>query len=123
VKNSAIFLASLAQMAMATSLASANPTQHDSRRHGDRPAPAAILLDRAAFASHCNGLACPSTEPTQPSTEPPAAGWTMRMFVRRDCLEPAEGSAHFDDLAAHRSPSHMRGELLLGEDCGDDAED
>ncbi len=39
------------------------------------------------------------------------------MFVRQDCLEPAEGSAHFDDLTVQRSPPQKQDELLLGEDC------
>jgi len=131
-------------MAMATSLALANPRQYDnvmslpsvlrvsiayklpvSRPRGNRLAPTASSLDRAAFAADCHGIACRSTNRTRPSTR--AADSTTRMFVRRDCLEPAEGSAHFDDLAAHRSPPHLQGEVLLGEDCGpagdDDAED
>ena len=70
MKNSAIFPASLALMAMATSLASVNPKQYDN-------------------------VNSPST---------PAADWTTRMFVQKDCLEPAEGDAYFDDLAAHQSP-------------------
>jgi len=51
----------------------------------------------------------------------------MRIFVRKDCLEPAEGSAHFYDLAANRSPPPMQNEPLPGPDCGpggdDDVED
>lgn len=125
MKNSAIFLVSLAQMATATSLAWANPKQYDARRLGDRPAPTVSFFDRTAFTSHCNGIACRSTKRTRPSTDPPAAGWTTRMFARRDCLEPADGSAHFffQDLASHRSPPRMPGELLPGGDCGDEAED
>jgi hypothetical protein len=122
VKNSSIFVVFLAQMAMAASLASANPKQYD-RQRGDRSPPTAGFFDRAAFASDCNGLACRSTKRPRPSTDPPGAGWMTRMFIRRDCLESADGSAHFGNLAALRFPRHIPGELLLGEDCGDDAED
>jgi hypothetical protein len=122
VKISAIFVVSLAQTAMATSLALANPKQCDSRQHGDRPPSTASVFDRAAFASDCNGHACRSRKPTRPSADPPAAGWTTRMFIR-DCFEADYGSAQFDDLAAQRFPGRTRGKLLLGEDCGDDAGD
>jgi hypothetical protein len=103
------------QMSMATSLARATPKQYDS------------AMSRATFASGCNDIACRSTKRIRPSTDPPTADWATRMFDRKDCLEPAEGSAQFDDLTAYRSPPHMRDELLLGQDCGpagsDDAED
>lgn len=112
MKNSAFFPVSLGLMAMATSLAPASPMSLPS-------------VVRVSIASDCNGVACRSMKRTRPST--PAADWTTRMFVRRDCLEPSEGGAYFDDLAAHRSPPHMRGKLSPGEDCGtaddDDAED
>jgi hypothetical protein len=92
---------------MATSLALASPRQYDN------------------VMSLCNGVACRSTKRT--STDPPAADWTTRSFVRMDCLEPAEGSAHFDDLTAHRSPPPLQGDLLPGQDCApagdDDAEE
>jgi hypothetical protein len=122
VKNPSIFVVSLAQMAMSASLALANPKQYDSRQCGHRAPPTSGLFDRAAFASDCNGLAYRSTKRTRPSTDPPAAGWTMRMFIR-DCLEDAYGTAQFDDLVAQRFPGHMRSELLPGEDCGDDPQD
>jgi hypothetical protein len=102
VKNSAIFLASLAQLTMATSLAIGNPKQYD------------------------NVMSLPPVVRV-PFTKPPAPDSTTRMFVRRECFEPAEGSAHFYDLTALLSSLHMRGELLSGEDCGpageDDADD
>jgi hypothetical protein len=117
MKNSALFLFSLVQMAMATSLALANPKQDDN---------VMSLPSIARVSIACNGIACRSTEPTRPSTDPPAADWTTRMFVR-NCLEPAEGSAHFYDVTTYRSPPHMQDELLLSKDCGpggdDDAED
>jgi hypothetical protein len=122
VKNSAIFVVSLFQMAMATSLALANPKQYDSRQHGDRPPPTASLFDRAAFVSDCNGLACRSTKRARSYTDPPAAGWTTRMFIR-DCFEADYGTAQFDDLAAQRFPGRMRGKIFLDDDCGDHAED
>jgi hypothetical protein len=120
VRNSALFLVSLALIALATPLALANPKQCDNVMS----LPSVV---RVSFASDCNGIACRSTKRTRPSADPPAAGWATRMFIRRDCLEPAEGDAYFDDLAAYRSPPYVRGELLLGEDCGlagdDDAGD
>lgn len=85
-------------MTMATSLALANPKQYD------------------------NVMALLSVVRV-----PIAIEGTTRSFVRRDCFEPAEGSAHFFDLTAHRSPPPVQGDLLLGQDCasaGDDyAED
>jgi hypothetical protein len=99
LKNSAFFLASLLHMTMATSPALAKP-------------------------SDCTGVACRSTHRTR--IDPPPTDGTMRKFVRRNCLEPVEGSAHFDDLTAHRYPPPTQGELW-GQDCvpggDDDAED
>jgi hypothetical protein len=83
-------------MTMATSLALAHPKQYD----------------------HAMSLSSVVRVP-----DPPAADWTTHSFVRRDCFEPAEGSAHFDDLTAHRSPPPVQGDLMLGQDCapaGDD---
>jgi len=85
---------------MATSLALANPKQYD------------------------NAM---SLRGTRAASRAPAADWTTRSFVRRDCFEPVEGSAHFYDLTAYRSPPPVQGDFLLGQDCspagGDDTED
>jgi len=76
-------------------------------------------------SSDFNGVGSRSTHDTR--TDPSASPWTVHIFVRKDCLEPAEGSAHFDDLIAHRSPPPMQSEPLPGQDCGpagdDDVED
>jgi hypothetical protein len=110
VKNSAFFQVFLGLTAMAASLALANPRQYGNL----------MLLPsakRVSIASNCNGIACRSTKRTRPPTDPPV-DWTTHMFVRRDCPELPEGDAYIDDLVAHGSTLHMRGELSLGGDCG-----
>lgn len=101
LKHSVLFLVfSLPHMAMATTLALPDSPQ-------------------------CNGGTCRSTNRYR--VEPAETGWTTRIFVRRDCLEPPEGSAHFDDLKSYRSPPPLSGEALRGQDCepadDDDGED
>ena len=94
---------------MATSLALANPKQYDN---------VMSLSSVVQVAARVRG--------TRAAPRAPAADWTTRSFVRRDCFEPVEGSAHFYDLTAHRSPPPVQGDFLLGQDCspaGDDAED
>ena len=101
---------------MATSLALANPKQYDN----------VMSLLSVVQVPIANEVAA-RVRGTRAARRSPAADWTTRSFVRRDCFEPAEGSAHFYDLAAHRSPPPVQGDLLLGQDClpagGDDAED
>jgi hypothetical protein len=93
-------------MTMATSLALANPKQFDN----------VMSPSSVARVPIANEVA-PRVRGTP----------TTRRFVRRDCFEPAEGSAHLDDLTAHRSPPPVQGDLLLGLDCApagdDDVED
>jgi hypothetical protein len=93
-------------MTMATSLALANPKQYDDVMS---PSPVVRVPIANEIAARVRGTP------------------TTRRFVRRDCFEPAEGSAHLDDLSVHRSPPPVQGDLLLGLDCApagdDDAED
>lgn len=101
---------------MATSLALANPKQDDN----------VMSLLSVVRVPIANEVAA-GMRGTRAAPRAPAADWTTRSFVRRDCFEPAEGSAHFDDLTAHRSPPPVEGDFLLGQDClpagGDDVED
>ena len=93
-------------MTMATSLALANPKQFDNVM-----SPSSVVRVAVANEVAASVRGTPAT----------------RRFVRRDCFEPVEGSAHFYDLTAHRSPPPVQGDFLLGQDCspagGDDAED
>jgi hypothetical protein len=121
VKNASLCaLLSSAQIAMTTSFALANPQQYLN------VAPLSSV-ERVPIASHCDDIVCRSTKHIRPTNDPPATNRKTRMFVRRDCLEPAEGDAHFDALAAHRPSPQTRDELLPGEDCApaddDDVED
>jgi hypothetical protein len=108
-------------MTMATSLALANPRQYDNGMSRSSVVRVPIAEEVAAR------LRGTRAAPRAGVFDPPAADWTTRSFVRRDCLEPAEGSAHFDDLTAHRVPPPLQGELLPSQDCApagdDDAED
>ncbi len=83
-------------MAMATSLAFANPKQFD------------------------NGLPLSAVvrTPIASGVDTAAADSTTRIFVRGDCIAPATGSANFYDLTAYRAPSVAPGDLLSGQDCG-----
>jgi|SRR5580658_1476061 hypothetical protein len=103
-------------MTMATSLALANPKQCDNVMSVSSVVRVPIADEVAAGV---RGI--------RAAPRAPAADWTTRSFVRRDCFEPVEGSAHFYDLTAHRSPPPVQGDFLLGQDCspagGDDAED
>jgi hypothetical protein len=75
----------------------------------------------SASPSDCSGVVCRSTK--QIGVDPSAARWTTRIFDRKDCFGPAEGSAHFDELTVHRSPPPLQGELLPGQDCGSAGDD
>jgi hypothetical protein len=100
---------------MATSLALANPKQCDDVMPISSVVRVPIAHEVAA-----------GVRGTRAAPRAPAADWTTRSFVRRDCFEPVEGSAHFYDLTAHRSPPPVQGDFLLGQDCspaGDDPED
>jgi hypothetical protein len=102
-------------MTMATSLALANPKQYDN----------VMSLLSVVQVPIANEVAA-GVRGTRAAPRAPASDWTTRSFVRRDCFEPVEGSAHFYDLTAHRSPPPVQGDFLLGQDCspaGDDAED
>jgi hypothetical protein len=97
-------------MTMATSLALANPNPCDDVMSRS-PVGRAPIADWARPTGRGAGVA------------PPATDGRMLIFVRRNCLEPAEGSAHFDNLNAHRSPTIMQGEPLPGQDCGSAGDD